>query len=133
MKKTFWASLIASATLLHASPATATVSLYCDGIDEPNVSVLMTLGSLPVLAVINARIVTPQGTYAMDPSGEDVPILFGQGVASATGVSADFTDPNIEDILISLRTMQRYTEDSSTHIGLLTIENTQVFAVRCES
>lgn len=133
MKKIVWASLIASATLLSAGPATATVSLYCDGIDEPDVSVLMTLGTLPILAVINARIVTPQGTYAMDPSGEDVPILFGQGMASPDGVSADFTDPNVEDILVSLRTMQRYTEDSGVHIGLLTIENTQVFAVRCES
>jgi hypothetical protein len=116
-----------------ATPASATATLACVGVDDPNVHVTLTLGSVPVLAIVNATIETPSGTYAMVPQAGWTEIIVGQGFGTPDGLSVDFADPNVQEILVTLRTMQAYRDRQAAHVGLLIIEDRDVYAVTCES
>lgn len=122
-----------SALILTASglvEAHATGSLSCSGVDE-DVSVELTLGTLPVLAVVGGRIATPSGHYAINPQGGETPIIVGQAFGDTRGISVDFTDPNIMQVLISLRTVRGEGDKQVVEAGVLTVEQTEVYAVSC--
>ncbi|MBO6675138.1 MAG: hypothetical protein JJ908_00625 [Rhizobiales bacterium] len=116
-----------------APPASATATLACIGVDDTQVHVTLTLGSVPVLAVVNGTIETPSGTYAMLPEAEHTEIIVGQAFGTPDGLSVDFADPNVQEILVTLRTMQAYRDRQAAHVGILIIEDRDVHAVTCES
>lgn len=122
------AMLVAAAT-----PASATATLACVGVDDPQVHVTLTLGSVPVLAIVNATIETPSGTYTMVPEGDQTAIIVGQGISTPDGMSVDFADPNLLAVVVTLRTMQAYRDRQAAHVGLLVVEDRDVYAVACES
>ncbi|MFN3171876.1 MAG: hypothetical protein ACE37E_14415 [Hyphomicrobiales bacterium] len=116
-----------------ATPASATATLACVGVDNPEVHVTLTLGSVPVLAVVNATIETPTGTYGMLPEADWTEIIVGQGFGTPDGLSIDFADPNVQEILVTLRTMQAFRDRQAAHVGLLVVEDRDVYAITCES
>jgi predicted ABC-type sugar transport system permease subunit len=116
-----------------ATPASATATMECIGVEDPEVHVTLTLGSVPVLAVVNATITTPSAAYAMVPNPEQIAIIVGQGLSTSDGMSVDFADPNLLGILVTLRTMQAYRDRHAAHVGLLVVEDRDVYAVTCES
>jgi hypothetical protein len=119
--------------MVVATPASATATLACVGVDDHQVHVTLTLGSVPVLAVVNATIETPSGTYAMLPGEGHTEIIVGQAFGTPDGMSVDFADPNVQEILVTLRTMQAYSDRQAAHVGILIIEDRDVHAVTCES
>lgn len=119
--------------MVVATPASATATLACVGVDDHQVHVTLTLGSVPVLAVVNANIETPSGTYAMLPEAEHTEIIVGQAFGAPDGLSVDFVDPNVQEIPVTLRTMQAYRDRQAAHVGILIIEDRDVHAVTCES
>lgn len=119
--------------LAGATPVSATATLACVGVDNPEVHVTLTLGSVPVLAIVNATIETPTGTYGMLPQAGWTEIIVGQGFGTLDGLSVDFADPNVQEILVSLRTMQAYRDRQAAHVGLLIIEDRDVYAITCDS
>lgn len=119
--------------MVVATPASATATLACVGVDDHQVHVTLTLGNVPVLAVVNATIETPSGTYAMLPEAEHTEIIVGQAFGTPDGMSVDFADPNVQEILVTLRTMQAYSDRQAAHVGILIIEDRDVHAVTCES
>jgi len=125
---TLLAMLVAAAT-----PASATATLACVGVDDPQVHVTLTLGSVPVFAIVNATIETPSGTYAMLPEAEHTEIIVGQAFGTPDGLSVDFADPNVQEILVTLRTMQAYRDRQAAHVGLLVVDDRDVHAIACES
>ncbi len=116
-----------------ATPASATATLACVGVDDQQVHVTLTLGSLPVLAIVNATIETPSGTYAMLPGAGHAEIIVGQAFGTPDGLSVDFADPNVQEVLVTLRTLQAYRDRQAAHIGILVIEDRDVHAITCES
>jgi hypothetical protein len=122
------------ALLTVATPASATATMECIGVEDPEVHVTLTLGSVPVLAIVNATIDTPAGSYAMVPQAAgQTEIVVGQGMSTTEGLSVDFADPNLLGILVTLRTMQAYRDRQAAHVGLLVVEDRDVYAVTCES
>jgi hypothetical protein len=73
--------------LAVATPASATATMECIGVEDPEVHVTLTLGSVPVLAIVNATIDTPAGSYAMVPQAAgQTEIVVGQGMSTIRGV-----------------------------------------------
>ncbi len=124
---------VALLAMVFATPASATATLACVGVDDHQVHVTLTLGSVPVLAVVNATIETPSGTYAMLPGEGHTEIIVGQAFGTPDGLSVDFADPNVQDILVTLRTLQAYRDRQAAHVGILALGDRDVYAVTCES
>lgn len=122
-------------TLGLTGAASATASVACTGVDEPGTSVLLTLGRVPVLAVVNAIIEVDGTVYATNPpAGEEAePILFGQGYTDQDRLWADFTDPNVEEIVITLRLERAFEDKAGAEAGILRIVGHSAHAVTCET
>ncbi|MEM6381906.1 MAG: hypothetical protein AAF739_04465 [Pseudomonadota bacterium] len=131
MKKRHVSALALTAVLSLPSPSLATSSLVCTGADGSDVEVLLTLGSLPVLAIVNGRISTPTGNYALTPSGDEIEIIVGQAFGDATGRRADFTDPNVQQVLVSIRTARGEGDKQVAEAGVLIVEQTEVYPIVC--
>ena len=124
--------LAAALAALAATPAHATQSLSCAGVGTP-VAVELTLGTLPILAVVGGRIATPSATYALSPQAGEIPVIVGQAFGDAAGVRIDFTDPNVEAILVSLRTVRAEGDKQVAEAGVLLVEGVEAFAVTCDA
>jgi hypothetical protein len=90
-----------AASLLLAAPATASAGLTCEG-EGGWVDVAM--GRLIVMHVLGASAEIGGKTYSTGPErGEGEPFIAGQAFAEGDAMMIDFVDPNIENILVSLR------------------------------
>ena len=98
--KTKIAPIAMALAALSAAPAAATGTIECTGAGGAEASVFLSVGRLPVLAVLGAVIEAEGTVYATDtdanPDAE--PIVFGQGFSDGDRLRADFTDPNVEQI-----------------------------------
>ena len=75
-------------------------------------SLEMATGRLPVLYVIGAYAEADGKSYSTGPErGTGTPFVIGQAFADDDVVLADFTDPNFESILVSVRLKFDGTED----------------------
>ena len=120
-----WLALAASLAL--AAPAAASGGLICAG---EGVSADLATGSLPVLQVIGAYVEVGDRAWSTGPDrGEGIPIVVGQAFADGQQVLIDFTDPNIETILVSLRLRFGGSEDLPLS-GTLMVENV-AYPVQC--
>lgn len=126
---------LASLAFASAGPAHATGTIECTGVDGSDATVFLLIGRVPVLAVLRAEIEAEGTVYATDaPEGADaVAILFGQGISDADRLRADFTDDNVEEIIISLRTERSFEEKSGVEAGVLRIVGQGAYAVTCLS
>ena len=134
--RTLMASLAVSGALLLSAPAAwATGTIACTGADGADASVFLLIGRVPVLAVLRAEIEAEGTVYATDPpDGADaVRIAFGQGFTDANRVVADFTDPNIEEIVISLRLERAFEDKAGAEAGIVRVVGEGAWPVTCES
>lgn len=120
---------------LAAGPARATGTIECEGVAGTDASVLISIGRLPVLAVLNAIIEAEGTTYATDVSANPgaEPITFGQGFLDEDRSRVDFTDPNIEQIVISLRVERAFEDKAGAEAGVLRIFGVGAYGVTCLS
>ena len=114
------------------TPASATSTLHCLGIDDPLVHVDLTVSNGPVLSVVNAFIATPAGDYAMIPEAGRTTVIVGQGFSTPEGLSVDFADPNLLGVLVTLRTLRADRDRHAAHVGLLIVEDQDVFGLVCD-
>lgn len=64
----------------------------------------MAMGRLVVMAVLGASVENEGKTYSTGPErGEGEPFIVGQAFSEGDDIMVDFVDPNVEDILVSLR------------------------------
>jgi len=82
-----------------ACPAGATSTLTCAAADD--VFVALTIGSVPGLSVVGARI--DRGDRVWSTQGEGTPIAVGQAFSTGEMLMVDFVDENFNETLIGLR------------------------------
>ncbi len=128
------AALALLAAMILPGPASATGTVACNGATDDSVDVMIGIGRVPVLAVVNAWIAAGGSEYATDldfvPGA--VPIVFGQGVFDADRLRVDFTDPNVERIVASLRIERAFDGKSGAEAGVLVIDGQGAWPVVCE-
>ena len=125
------AAALVVATVLSVSPAAASGDIICDATDGSGASISIGVGHLPVLSVLSANATDGSTTWSTNPSGDEKPIVFGQGVADDRQVLVDFTDPNIEGIVVSLRLFQASGSKDYAEAGVLSFEDVSAFPVQC--
>lgn len=103
-----------------ASPASATGSIACTSPDEDSVSVELTIGSLPVLAVVGAAITAGDERWSTDAQGVAA-ISVGQAFAEEDRLLIDFTDTNVERVVVEVRLFRAFEEDDAAMAGTLRI------------
>ena len=125
------AAALLVALLLKSAPAAASGDIICDATDGSGASISIGVGHLPVLHVLSASATDGTTTWSTNPSGDDRPIIFGQGFADDRQVLVDFTDPNIEGIVVSLRLFQASGGKDYAEAGVLSFEGVSAFPVQC--
>jgi hypothetical protein len=114
------------------SPAAATGQITCETPGGKEAALSYTVGSVPVLAVVNARIDAFGQTWSMSPQGGETAVIVGQAAQDGSYTIIDFVDPNVEQVLVSVR-LHRSTEgDASAQAGTLRAPGFGVTAIVCE-
>ncbi|MCG6115363.1 MAG: hypothetical protein MEQ84_09215 [Mesorhizobium sp.] len=124
--------LVAAALLLTlaAGPALATGSIGCEGTGGDEVSVDLTIGSLPVLAVVSASIAAGDDVWSMDESSSNR-IAVGQAFSEDGRILVDFVDPNFETVLVRLRLVSAGEGKDEALAGTLAISGRGAWPVIC--
>ena len=122
---------VLSAVVLIAgmSPASATGTVECEAADGA-ASLMMTIGSLPVLGVVHMEVTAVDTTWSTGDSG-DVAISVGQAFRDGERWLIDATDPNVEGIVAEVRLNQAIEEGDVALAGTLKIRGTGAWAVAC--
>lgn len=125
------ATCLSVASCLLAAPARASGDIICEATDGSRASISIGVGHLPVLHVLSASASDGETTWSTNPGGDEVAMIFGQGFADDRQVLVDFTDPNVERILVSLRLFQVSTDASHAEAGVLSFGEAGAFPVQC--
>ncbi|MEL6921996.1 MAG: hypothetical protein AAFO77_13430 [Pseudomonadota bacterium] len=123
--------LTAAAMTMSAPTAFATGTIECTGVGDDTVSVFISVGRVPVLAVLNADISARGDTWST--RGRGTPIVFGQGTDDEDMLRVDFTDDQISERLISVRTVKGSQDKLFAEAGVLRITGHGAYAIVCES
>lgn len=130
MNKTLLA-LSTALTLALAGAAHATGDISCQGVAGSDASVDLNIGSLPVLQILNATISTGGQVWSTQPGKGETEIIVGQAAETGNMLIADFTDPNVVDIVASLRLFSAEEGGDFARAGTLTIAGHGAHAVSC--
>lgn len=133
MATVFSVRALVAASLYAASviTASATGDIDCTAMGDPGTSISIGVGHLPVLSVLSATVRHGDELWSTMEGEDRMPIAMGQGLIETDRIAIDFTDPNIERILISLRVIIAMDGRSVAQAGTLTIRGTGAFAVQC--
>lgn len=108
-----------------AAPAWATGTISC--VSEDGATIDMTIGSLPVLAVVSAHIQSGGEAW----STLDNQIVVGQAYGDAEQVRVDFTDEIVNAIVARLRLFRVLDGTDFAMAGTLQIVDHGAYAVTC--
>ena len=124
--------LVAAALLLSlaAGPALATGSIGCEGTGGDEVSVDLTIGSLPVLAIVSASVAAGDDVWSMEESASNR-IAVGQAFSEDGRILVDFVDPNFETVLVRLRLVSAGEGKDEALAGTLAISGRGAWPVIC--
>lgn len=123
---------LAISTLVFTAPAHATGGVYCDGANGAKVGAYLTVGSVPGLAVVEARIHAGDQNWAMHGRDGGTEIVLLQGAVVGDMTIADFGDPNYENVVVSLRVLRGSIDIDYAAAGVLSIPGVGVWPVVCE-
>ena len=121
-----------SVMFAHA-PAYATGEIICDATDGSGASIRVGIGRLPVLAILDATATDGTDVWSTNATGGEREIAVGQRFMDDQRVLIDFTDPNIEQIIVSLRLFQASGDKSYAEAGVLSFKGVSAFPVQCEN
>ena len=107
-------------------PAWATLTLTCSSDDGADID--MTLGTVPVAAIVGARISFGDTSWSV----MDNDIMVGQQFSNDDMLIADFTDPNIERIMARLRLFSATMGEDFAMAGVLEIVDHGAYAITCD-
>lgn len=108
-----------------AGPALATGSISCSSADGASID--LSIGHVPVAAILAANVIFGDTVWTTDGD-----ISVGQQFSNDDTFIADFTDPNIERIMVSLRLFSATEGERFAMAGTLTLEGIGAFAVVCD-
>lgn len=123
---------LALAAFLVACPAFATGEIYCEAPDNSEAAFGYGFGSVPGLAIISATIYADGKHWSMVEVDGAVPIVVAQGAHDNARTLIDFTDPEFNTILASVRLMSAVEGDDYVTVGTLQIPGVGVFPLVCE-
>ena len=118
--------------VLTTQTAFATGEFYCTAVDGSDAAFGYGFGRVPGLAIINATISVGGQEWSMGGANGAVPISVAQGAHDGPRTIIDFTDPEFNEIVASVRIITAVEGDDYRSVGLLRIPSVGVFAMICE-
>src|SRR5690554_6411534 len=109
--------------------AHATGGIECSDPDG-RASISMTIGSLPILAVVGAQISAGDRQWSMGGK-DDSAIIAGQAFQAPGEMRVDFTDPNVERVVAELRLFSSSEAKDYALAGTLRIADVGAYPVVC--
>ena len=122
-------AVLAACLVAGISPASATGTVDCEAADGA-ASLMLTIGSLPVLGVVHMEVTAGDRTWSTGVSG-DVAISIGQAFRDGERWLIDATDPNIEGVVAEVRLNQAIEGVDMALAGTLKILDTGAWAITC--
>lgn len=122
----------AVATLAATTQASATGDISCQGVSGSDATVDLNIGSLPVLNILRATISVGGQVWSTQPGKGETEIIVGQAAEDGNLLIADFTDPNVVNIIASLRLLSAEEGGDFVRAGTLTVAGHGAHAVSCE-
>lgn len=126
------ALLAVIAGLSGTGAAHATLSIACTAIDGSDATVELGMGTLPILAVIGARIDARGMAWAINPQAGETEMISGEGAHLGDGFVVRFTDPNVENIIAEVRVLSAQEKDEMVSVAILRLPETGVIPMTCE-
>ena len=120
------AALVLVAGILPASASGTVEFESADGA----AGLMLTIGSLPVLGVVNMEVTAGDRTWSTGADGEGG-ISVGQAFRDGERWLIDATDPNIEGVIAEVRLHQAVEKGDVALAGTLKIPGTGAWAVTC--
>jgi len=114
---------------LMVGPALATGSISCEGVGD-DVSVELTIGSLPVLAIVAGQVTVADEVWAIG-EGADHEVAVGQAFSEDGRILADFVDTNFERVLVRLRLVVDREAKDDAMAGTLAVAGHGTWPVTC--
>ncbi len=124
-------SAAAIAALAAVTQSHATGNIGCTGVDGSDASIEFNFGTLPVLHILGASVSAGGNVWSTQPGKGETAIIVGQAAEDGNLLIADFTDPNVEQVLISLRLLRAVEGGDFVRAGTLTIAGHGAHAVVC--
>jgi len=109
--------------------AHATGGIECSDPDG-RASISMTIGSLPILAVVGAQISAGERQWSIGGKSDSA-IVSGQAFQAPDEMRVDFTDPNVERVVAELRLFSALEDRDYALAGTLRIADVGAYAVVC--
>ncbi len=128
---TFGSAMLIFAVWISSSPALATGGVYCDGTSDDSVGAYLTVGRVPGFAVAEARITANDQSWDTSARDGAAPIVLVQGAIVGDLIVADFADPNVENVVVSLRDVRAENDHGFAAGGVLSIAGIGVWSVSC--
>lgn len=123
--------VVAAALLMTMAvgSAGATDTIDCS---DPNgrASVGLTVGSLPILAVVGAHISADDREWAIGMEGENATVA-GQAFQTGDQWLVDFTDPNVERVIAEVRLLLTRENDDYVLVGTLKVPGVGAYPLIC--
>ncbi|WP_157961573.1 hypothetical protein [Acuticoccus kandeliae] len=126
-------SLCVVAFALLAGPALASGTTDCEAPEDPAVFVHLstTRAGGDILGILSAEFEAEGQAWSTVEAEGKTPLLIAHSFLDARTLIAEFTDPNVERIAVSLRLQRGATEDFYAEAGVLLIEGVGAWAVTC--
>ncbi len=121
--------LAAMTTVASTQLAWATGGVYCES-RGGEASINIGMGRVPIMHALSASAHRGKQVWLSQPQDGETPFAFGQGMIESDRLSADFTDDNVERIIIKLR-VDMSSEALEEYPGTLTFEDGVTFQVNC--
>lgn len=121
--------ILAAFVLAGAAPAWAAGTIECEAADGA-ASLLLTVGSLPVLSIVHMEVTAGDRTLSTGGEGEGA-ISIGQAFRDGNRWLIDATDTNIEGILAEVRLNEAVEGGDTALAGTLRVAGTGAYAVTC--
>lgn len=125
-------SLTAATTFIFSlvsGGAYATGAIECND-PEGRASVNLTIGSLPILAVVGAQISTGEHQWSLGDEGDSA-IISGQAFGTSDEMRIDFTDPNAGQVVAEVRLFSASEGKDTVLAGTLKMTGIGAYALIC--
>jgi len=121
------------ASLFASTFAFAAGGYYCASAKNKDNGIFISSGRLPVLKVLRATAQLDEKRWSTMPQTGETAMVFGQGLLDENQVIAEFTDSNIEKIIISLQIdLSKEIDAEGGYRGSLVFIGHRRISVRCE-
>jgi hypothetical protein len=126
------ATALVSCAMLFASGsvAHATSNITCKSPDNA-ASLDLVIGRLPILSVVNGGYSIEGASFGIEATNGTT-VVVGQAHDDGSAIRIDFTDPNVENVVASIRLFTAFENERFAQAGVIIVPGRGAWPMVCE-